>query len=647
MATGKVLFALLLAIFGLVALVRAVPPFATSANSERYEATHIVLLEAGADAASVASTHDIAVTVPFRHIFNGFAGAVPEDKLKGLKHDPRVTLVEPNMAFHLQGETVPTGVRRIGANRNLGNNPPEKGGRVPVVVGVLDTGVQGDHPDLNVNIGSSVDCASPGPICTKGQARDTNGHGTHVAGTIAALNNGVGVVGVAPGAEIWSIRVCSSACFLDHILKGHEYVSANADTIAVINVSLGGLGWSVALRAAINDNVEQGVIVVVAAGNDSTDIYGGDGTIGNGNEMTPAAYPEALAVSALADTDGKAGGVGPDTIYGPDDSLASFSNFSIAVAPDNPVRSPGAAIDWAAPGVKILSTYKGSSYATLSGTSMAAPHGAGAAALYIAANGRAFDAAGVAAVRQALIDSCQVMAAWRPDSLDVDSDPDANHEGIVNVQTPQIAHDISINATNSPAAVAQGDTVEVLVDVGNKGVNEETFTVSLKDLTDDTTIGSQLVTLTAGDATTVGFTWNTAGSTLGPHLLLAGHDLADDDGTNNSLSSEVTIQEPAPALDVAIITDEDVYEDRDTVRVTVKVTSGPDFVEGASVHVDVTASKGTHLVNDGTTDDEGVFEFKLRINAEREGCGPYTVDATASKNRYKQGKRSSTFGVAC
>ena len=156
-----------------------------------------------------------------------------------------------------------------------------------------------------------------------------------------------------------------------------------------------------------------------------------------------------------------------------------------------------------------------------------------------------------------------------------------------------------------------------------------------------------MVTLTAGDATTVGFTWNTAGSTLGQHLLLVSHDLPNHDGTNNLLSSGVTIQEPAPALDVAVITDEDVYGDRDTVRVTVRVTNGPDFVEVASVHVAVTASKGTHLVNDGATDDEGVFEFKLRINAERDGCGPYTVDTTAVKNRYNQGKRSSMFGVAC
>jgi len=646
-ATNRIPITLLVGILGLLAIIGGVTPLGTSANSERYEATHIVLLEPGASPSSVAAAHEIAVTFSFSHIFNGFAGVVPAAKLNGLKNDPRVALVESNMTFQLLDQTVPTGVSRIGADRNPGTGASGEGRRVPIVVGVLDSGVQGDHPDLNVNVARSVDCTSRKPTCNAADARDINGHGTHVAGTIGALDNGVGVVGVAPGAEIWSIKVCSSGCFLDHILKAHEYVSAHADIIAVINLSLGGPGWSRAWHTAIKDNVGKGVVVVVAAGNDRTDIYGGDGTIGNGNEMTPAAFPEALAVSALADADGKVGGNGPDTIYGPDDTLASFSNFSIAVVPDNPVSSPGAAIDWAAPGVEILSTYKGSSYATLSGTSMAAPHGTGAVALYLEANGRASDAAGVAAVRQALIDTCQVMAAWRPDAVDINSDPDANHEGVLHVVAPNLTHDISINAITSPTTVVKGDTIVVGANVENKGASEEAFSVMLRDLTDAITIGRHLVTLSAGDSKALSFSWDTTNATLGRHLLTASHDLTDDDGTNNSSSSEVTIQEPAPVLDVAVVTDKDLFKHKDTVRVTIRVTSGSNPIEKASVHVEITTSNGNILISDGATDDEGVAELKMKIDAERDGCGLYTIATSATKNDYNQGSGSAMFDVAC
>jgi hypothetical protein len=198
-------------------------------------------------------------------------------------------------------------------------------------------------------------------------------------------------------------------------------------------MSLGGFGWSQSWREAISGNVAQGIVVVVAAGNSAYDVYGGDGAIGNGNEFIPAAYPEALTVSAMHDSDGAAGGLGPVSAYAVDDAIASFSNFGASVVAGNPVASSGGPIDVAAPGVSILSTYPGGTYALASGTSMAAPHVTGSVALIAAANARATDAAGVALICQTLIDAGGTMNDWRPDDADINSDRDVNHEPITNV----------------------------------------------------------------------------------------------------------------------------------------------------------------------------------------------------------------------
>ena len=107
------------------------------------------------------------------------------------------------------------------------------------------------------------------------------------------------------GAETWSLRVCDVGvgCQLDAILRAHDYISLNSDSLVAVNVSLGGVGWSQAWREAIADNIARGVVVVVAAGNSAVDIYGGDGKIGNGNEYIPTAFPEVMTVSAMIDQD--------------------------------------------------------------------------------------------------------------------------------------------------------------------------------------------------------------------------------------------------------------------------------------------------------------------------------------------------------
>jgi subtilisin family serine protease len=252
-------------------------------------------------------------------------------------------------------------------------------------VAIIDTGIDLDHPDLNV----SANCwfSAYGP--NRADADDGNGHGTHVAGTVGAIANTSGVRGVAPGAELCPVKVLdnSGSGAWSSIIAGIDYVTARRNAgvkIKVANMSLGGCATIVFIWCALeppagNDNcgnvngtiedplhdaicnsTRAGVIYSVAAGNSDEDaLY-----------FVPAAYPEVITVSAIADYNGRGGGGAKaprGCNYGPDDSFASFSNY-------------GATVVIAAPGVCILSTYKGGGTKSLSGTSMAAPHVTGAIA---------------------------------------------------------------------------------------------------------------------------------------------------------------------------------------------------------------------------------------------------------------------------
>jgi subtilisin family serine protease len=193
---------------------------------------------------------------------------------------------------------------------------------------------------------------------------DDVGHGSHIAGIIGAKDNSIGVVGIVPDARLWSIKVCDSAgdCKVSNQIKGIEYAIEHADEIDVLNLSIENPN-SPALNSAIDAAVNAGITVIASAGNRGADA----------SQTTPANNPNVLTVSAIGDSDGKCGGVGEEIVLKQgkvsDDGFAFFSNF-------------GPAVKIAAPGVKIFSTYNGTGYAVDSGTSMAAPHVSGAAALY-------------------------------------------------------------------------------------------------------------------------------------------------------------------------------------------------------------------------------------------------------------------------
>lgn len=313
-------------------------------------------------ASDMARTHGLAVEFVYSSALKGFSATIPQSRLDRIKNDSRVEFISEDKLVEAYSQTTPTGISRVQAlaNTNKGTG---------IGVAVIDTGIDLKHPDLQNNIAANYSC-----IKGKKTGQDDNGHGTHVAGTIAALNNGIGVVGVAPEAKLIAVKVLNTAGSgsWSSIICGIDWVTANAGiyNIKVANMSLGGSGTSDndcgntnndAMHKAICRSSAAGVTYVVAAGNEAD----------SANSFVPAAYNDSvITVSALADSDGLAGGLGGVTSYGPDDTFATFSNF-------------GSAVDIGAPGVSIFSTWKGGSYKTISGTSMASPHVAGAAALYI------------------------------------------------------------------------------------------------------------------------------------------------------------------------------------------------------------------------------------------------------------------------
>jgi subtilisin family serine protease len=346
---------------------------ASAAPTGSDSAGYIVVLKDSAAPGKVADDHSRRYNADVNHLYRaalkGYSAQMSPTAAAKIADDSRVAFVQRDGVAHASAQTTPTGIDRANAEVSATAMINGLDERVNVDVAVIDTGVDLDHADLNVYTAGAKNCS------TGRSAEDGNGHGTHVAGTIGALDNTAGVVGIAPGARIWPVRVLNNqgSGTWSGIVCGIDYVTAHADEIEVANMSLGGTGTddrncgnsnNDSMHRAICGAVAAGVTFVVAAGNETDD---------SANHV-PAAYDEVITVSALADFNGlPGGGAAPTCRTDQDDTLADFSNY-------------GADVDIIAPGVCINSTWKGGGYNTISGTSMASPHVAGGAALYAANN---------------------------------------------------------------------------------------------------------------------------------------------------------------------------------------------------------------------------------------------------------------------
>ena len=276
------------------------------------------------------------------HIINAKAVEIPEQAIDRIKNNPRVAYVEEDAKVYALGETLPWGVDRIDAEIVHADNNKGTG----VKVAIIDSGIDKDHPDIEANIKGGVNFVSTPPWRPADPDKwdDDNGHGTHCAGIVAAVDNEEGVIGVAPEADLYGVKVLdrTGSGYVSDVIAGIEWSIAKG--MQVISMSLGG-GYSEGMETACYNAYEAGIVVVASAGNSGPD----DDTVGY-----PAKYDSVIAVSATDDTN----------------TIASFS-------------SRGLEVELAAPGVDILSTYPGG-YAIGSGTSMACPHVVGTAALVIA-----------------------------------------------------------------------------------------------------------------------------------------------------------------------------------------------------------------------------------------------------------------------
>jgi len=524
----------------------------------------------------------------YTHALNGFSIRVPPGiAVAHLRAQRGVILAEPDLVMHTCTQILPTGVNRIDAEG--------ASGPVDVDIAIIDTGV-GPHEDLNIAGGIRFYSRGLKSYSDENYA-DDNGHGTHCAGIAAAKNNDLGVVGVAPGARIWAVKVlgANGSGRLSDIIAGIDWVTKNAGTIKVANMSLGGTGVSSTYQQAIRNSVSKGVVYVVAAGNESDDVYGPDGVFGTSDDHVPAAYPEVMTISALADTDGLPGGAGGAT----DDRFASFSNYSRFVVTNNPVSSPGAAVDLILPGVSIYSTLPNNSYGTYSGTSMASPHAAGLVARYIAVHGAAGSASGVYAIRQALIDAGKAQGdpAY---GLTHDGDPDSYPERIGWAGS---AGPVDENPTVAITYPVGGGTVAGKITV-TADADDDNGVARVQFFIDGSTIG---VDASGGDGWSAD--WVTTEYADGDHEVSA--TATDTAGQTATASVTVTVDNVSdpvvPTISIANPTDGATVSGSIEIAASATHTTKVEFlVDGALLYTDEdgadgwTASWNTEASSDGS-----------------------------------------------
>jgi subtilisin family serine protease len=320
---------------------------AEGASPERY----IVVLEDDSvqqRPEQVASEHarryGLQVSQVYQNALKGYAAVIPEGRVVDVRNDERVAYVEQDQPMTATYQTLPWGIDRIDADISSTQAGNGSGTITNVNAYIIDTGIDRTHPDLNV--AGHVNFHG-------GRNTDCDGHGTHVAGTVAAKDDASNVVGVAPGVPLTGVKVlgCNGSGWTSNIIKGIDWVTANAKKPAIANMSLGGRA-SKALDDAVRKSASKGIFYAVAAGNAGAD-----------------ACTESPARAGAGTDNGIATVAATDQA----DLEASFSNY-------------GKCVDIWAPGVNILSTRLGGGTTTMSGTSMASPHVGGAAALYLSKN---------------------------------------------------------------------------------------------------------------------------------------------------------------------------------------------------------------------------------------------------------------------
>ncbi|PLR75939.1 hypothetical protein CU633_18300 [Bacillus sp. V3-13] len=303
----------------------------TQASEENNEQKKVIITyKKGAEIKTFKNEKSMKVHRKFKEV--PIVTATLSDKqINTLKKDTNVLSIEEDKIIKIQNQAIDWGVERTGAQFAKNNGLSGWG----VNVAVIDTGIANNHSDLNITGGTSV-------VDYTSSYDDDNGHGTHVAGIIAAKDNDTGIIGVSPNANLYAIKALDAEGngYISSIIAGIDWAISN--NMDLINISAGSPYESPALEDAVNLAYQKGILVVAAAGNDGN----------NSSVNYPAQYSSVIAVSAL-------------------DELNNLADFS----------STGPKVEVSAPGVEILSTCLLNAYCKQSGTSMAAPFVTGFLAL--------------------------------------------------------------------------------------------------------------------------------------------------------------------------------------------------------------------------------------------------------------------------
>lgn len=535
-------------------------------------------------------------------IIPAVACSLPEDAIDALRNNPKIVYIEPDYEVYAVDDILDWGVDRIDAelvwsgtedgtdvvvDRNAGSG---------IRIAILDTGIDYSHPDLDGNYAGGYDFVN-----NDADPKDDNGHGTHVAGIIAAEDNDMGVIGVAPYADIYAVKVLGeSGCgCVSTVIAGIEWAVDNK--MHIISMSLGTDRPSRSLKDACDTAYKKSLLLVAASGNyASTKI------------LYPAAYSSVIAVGATDEND----------------NLASFSNYGSK----QELVAPGVNINSTMPTYEVYLTRekgKKTGYDTLSGTSMSTPMVSGVAALVWASNPSLTNID----VRNRLDNTAEDLGEVGKDSVFgyglVDAFAAASSEA------PQV-HDVAVTAINVPSLVDQTAPISVDVTVTNEGNFGECFTVTLTDTTEDNMIGSKDVTLPSGASTTLTFTWDTASACLGNHTLIAEASTVEGeiDTSDNSMNKTVEVVEEIPHIHIKSIEDWcDHHGGRRTdwyIRVSIVDRYGNPVPDALVLYTIVNPAGGGLASGDYTGPDGSVtFVFGL----VREGWHTFTVE-DVSKEGY-------------
>lgn len=462
---------------------------------------------------------------------------VAQRALTAWSQRPNISYIEEDGEMHALGQTIPWGIERIEAPAT---HSTSTGGGIKVAI--LDTGIDVRHEDLKVAGGYAVHkcrgrCAA--------DYDDDHGHGTHVAGTVAAIDNDLGVLGVAPAVDLYAVKVLNqmgSSVSYTNVVEGIIWAADN--DMNIINMSIGSTSYPEAIHDAVKYAHGEGVLSVAAAGN--------NGDWETVDPVYPAAYPEVMAIGAVEQKDG-------DNDECDDVVIAEFSNHTSGV-------------DLVAPGVDVLSTYPGNRYTEGTGTSMATPHVAGAAALVWSANPD--------------LTNDEVRTILQENAEELGFGSDYQGKGLVRA-------DLAVSAAGDFEPPATGDIEGTVKDESEVAIKGATVVVE----------GTNLSAITDED-----------GYYLLENVPVGTYDVTASADGYHSETAEVTVEEDERVTQNFTLEAIPTY----TISGTVKDTEN-NLLYGATVTIEETGQSAT-------TDEYGSYEI---TNVE-EG----TYDITASKSSY-------------